>query len=161
MTVLTDFINGLFDPRLFFIMAVVALVALIWKRDLFANNRFGYGVLAFLGVFMLFGYFDPNFKLILTKPDNVPIVGLIFLIVFFAWYSLREGVRNDQRIAAGKGPVEKDEADRVWVWPDLVYTELISLVLCSVVLIVWSIVLKAPLEQPASQSATPNPSKAP
>ena len=49
----------------------------------------------------------------------------------------------------------------MWVWPDLVYTELISLILCSVVLIVWSILLKAPLEQPANRAVTPNPSKAP
>ena len=68
---------------------------------------------------------------------------------------------NDRRIAAGQGPIEKAESDRVWVWPDLVYTELISLILCSVVLIVWSIVLKAPLEQPANPANTPNPSKAP
>ena len=68
---------------------------------------------------------------------------------------------NDQRIAKGEGPIEKAESDRVWVWPDLVYTELISLILCSVVLIVWAIVLKAPLEQPANRAVTPNPSKAP
>ena len=105
--------------------------------------------------------FDPNFRLIVTKPDNVPIVGLIFLLVFFVWYSIREGVLNDRRIAAGKAPIEKDESDRVWVWPDLVYTELISLIVCSVILIVWSIFLKAPLEQPANPSNTPNPSKAP
>ena len=49
----------------------------------------------------------------------------------------------------------------MWVWPDLVYTELISLIVCSVVLIVWSIFLKAPLEQPANPANTPNPSKAP
>jgi hypothetical protein len=91
----------------------------------------------------------------------VPIVGLSFLLVFFTWLSVREGVLNDRRIAAGKGPIEKEESDRVWVWPDLVYTELICLVLFSVFLIVWSILLEAPLEQPASQSATPNPSKAP
>ena len=59
------------------------------------------------------------------------------------------------------GPIEKAESDRVWVWPDLVYTELISLILCSVLLIVWSIFLKAPLEQPANPANTPNPSKAP
>ena len=47
------------------------------------------------------------------------------------------------------------------MWPDLVYTELISLILCTVVLIVWSILLKAPLEQPANRAVTPNPSKAP
>ncbi|PYR48255.1 MAG: cytochrome C [Acidobacteria bacterium] len=74
---------------------------------------------------------------------------------------MREAVLNDQRISAGQGPIEKAESDRVWVWPDLVYTELISLILCSVVLIVWSIFLKAPLEQPANPANTPNPSKAP
>ena len=60
----------------------------------------------------------------------MPIVGLIFLLVFFVWYSIREGVLNDRRIAAGQGPIEKAESDRVWVWPDLVYTELISLIVC-------------------------------
>ena len=88
------------------------------------------------------GAFDANFQLIIGKPDNVPIVGLIFSLLFLTWYAMREAVRNDQRIAAGKGPIEKEESDRVWVWPDLVYTELISLVLCSVILIVWSIVLQ-------------------
>jgi hypothetical protein len=155
------FFNSLADPRLFFALTLAALVFMIWKRELFARKSVGYGIQAFLALFLIFGYFDPNFQLIILKPDNVPIVGLIFLIVFFTWYSIREGVLNDQRIARGEGPVEKQESDRVWVWPDLVYTELISLILCSVVLIVWSIVLEAPLEQPASQSATPNPSKAP
>ena len=134
---------------------------LLWQREKVASNLVGYGGLGLLGVFFVFGVFDPNFRLIVTKPDNVPIVGLIFLLVFFVWYSIREGVLNDRRIAAGKEPIEKTESDRVWVWPDLVYTELISLIVCSVVLIVWSIFLKAPLEQPANPANTPNPSKAP
>jgi hypothetical protein len=154
-------INALTRPELFFGLAVVALLLVIWKREKVASNVFGYGTLGLLLVFFVFGTFDPNFRLIVTKPDNVPIVGLIFLLVFFIWYSIREAVLNDRRIAAGNGPVEKAESDRVWVWPDLVYTELISLIVCSVVLIVWSILLKAPLEQPANPAATPNPSKAP
>src|SRR5438093_2511025 len=154
-------VNAVADPRLFFVLAVAALVLVLWKREAIASNAVGYGLLAFLGVFFLFGTFDPNFRLIVTKPDNVPIVGLIFLLVFFVWFSIREGVLNDRRIAAGQGPIEKAESDRVWVWPDLVYTELISLIACSVILIVWSIFLKAPLEQPANPANTPNPSKAP
>ncbi len=160
-----NFIKGIFntiaDPRLFFLLAVLSLVILVWKRERIASNAVGYGMLGFLSVFFLFGAFDPNFRLIMTKPDNVPIVGLIFLLVFFTWYSIREGVLNDRRIAEGKGPIEKVESDRVWVWPDLVYIELIALTLCSVLLILWSIFLKAPLEQPANRSVTPNPSKAP
>ena len=144
-----------------FLLSVGALVVLVWKRERFASIGVGYGVLGVLSAFFLFGAFDPNFRLIITKPDNVPIVGLIFLLIFFTWYSMRQAVLNDRRLAAGQPPEEKDESDRVWVWPDLVYTELISLILCSVVLIVWSILLKAPLEQPANRSVTPNPSKAP
>jgi hypothetical protein len=154
-------INLVADPRLFFLLAAAGLGVVIWKREQVASNVFGYGILGVLGAFFLFGTFDPNFRLIVTKPDNVPIVGLIFLLVFFVWYSIREGVMNDRRIRAGQGPIEKDESDRVWVWPDLVYTELISLIACSIILIVWSIFLKAPLEQPANPANTPNPSKAP
>jgi cytochrome b/b6/petD-like protein len=153
--------NAVADPKLFFILAVGLLALVLWKREKIASNTVGYGTLGVLGAFFLFGSFDPNFRLVVTKPDNVPIVGLIFLLVFFVWYALREGVLNDRRIAAGNGPIEKAESDRVWVWPDLVYTELISLIVCSVVLIVWSILLKAPLEQPANPANTPNPSKAP
>jgi hypothetical protein len=154
-------INWLADPRRFFLLAIASLVVMVWKRELLASNAVGYGLLAVLGIFFAVGSFDPNFRLIVTKPDNVPIVGLVFLLVFFTWYSIREAVKNDRRIAAGEGPIEKAESDRVWVWPDLVYTELIALIVCSVVLIVWSILLKAPLEQPANRSLTPNPSKAP
>jgi cytochrome b/b6/petD-like protein len=161
MSFLKGIANAVADPRLFFLLAVAALFLVLWKRDAIASNTVGYGGLGVLGAFFLFGTFDPNFRLIVTKPDNVPIVGLIFLLVFFVWFSIREGVLNDRRIASGEGPVEKAESDRVWVWPDLVYTELISLIACSVILIVWSIFLKAPLEQPANPANTPNPSKAP
>jgi hypothetical protein len=160
-----NFIKGIFNaianPWVFFLLAVVGLFVAIWQREKIASNLAGYGGLGMLAVFFIFGTFDPNFRLVVTKPDNVPIVGLIFLLLFFVWYSIREGVLNDRRIAAGMGPIEKAESDRVWVWPDLVYTELICLILCSVLLIVWSIFLKAPLEQPANPANTPNPSKAP
>jgi hypothetical protein len=161
MGLIKGVINAVADPRLFFLLALASLGVIVWKREQLASKAAGYGLLGGLTAFFIFGTFDANFRLIVTKPDNVPIVGLIFLLVFFVWYSLREAVLNDRRIAGGKGPIEKDESDRVWVWPDLVYTELISLIVCSVVLIVWSILLKAPLEQPANPANTPNPSKAP
>ncbi len=154
-------INAVADPRLFFMLAVALLAIMVWQREKVASNAVGYGALGLTGLFFAFGTFDVNFRQIVTKPDNVPIVGLIFLLVFFVWYSIKEGVLNDRRIAAGQGPIEKAESDRVWVWPDLVYTELISLILFTVILIVWSIFLKAPLEQPANPANTPNPSKAP
>src|SRR6267143_1312547 len=161
MNVIKGIFNAVADPRVYFLLMVLALVGVVWKREVVATNAFGYGALAVFGLFFVLGGLDPNFRLIITKPDNVPIVGLIFLLVFFVWYSMKQAVVNDRRITKGEGPEEAAESDRVWVWPDLVYTELISLIVCSIVLIVWSILLKAPLEQPANPANTPNPSKAP
>ena len=161
MDAIKNFVNLFADPRLFFLLTVVSLVLIVWKREAFASNTWGWGLMAFLTIFFGFGLTDENFQLIIAKPDNVPIVALIFLLIFFTWFSMREAVRNDRRIASGDDVVEKEEADRVWTWPDLVYTELIAMVVCTVVLIIWSIALEAPIEQPANNANTPNPSKAP
>ncbi len=65
-------------------------------------------------------------------------------------------------MARGHPPREAEDArEKVLVWPDLVYIELIALILCTALLIVWSIFLKAPLEEPANPTVSPNPSKAP
>ena len=72
MQLIKDFFNLVADPRLFFLLGVAALWVMVWKRDLVAANRVGYGLLGFLSLFFLFGAFDPNFRLIIMKPDNVP-----------------------------------------------------------------------------------------
>ena len=73
-----------------------------------------------------------------------------------------KAVHNDDRACEqGLPPLEKLDDEKVLVWPDLVYTELICMVALTAVLIVWAIVLQAPLEEPASSVKTPNPSKAP
>src|SRR3978361_1383617 len=64
-------------------------------------------------------------------------------------------------IAAGLPHLEEEKDDKVLVWPDLVYTELICLILATAALTVWAIIAKAPLEQPASPAYAPNPAKAP
>jgi hypothetical protein len=104
---------------------------------------------------------DPNFAQIVMKPDNVPIVGLIFLLGFFTWLGAYQAVRNDERMKQGLEPLEKLDAEKVLVWPDLVYTELICMVALTALLLFWAIALQAPLEEPASAVKTPNPSKAP
>jgi len=57
--------------------------------------------------------------------------------------------------------LEEDRDDKVLVWPDLVYTELICLILGTAALMLWAIIAKAPLEQPANPGYAPNPAKAP
>lgn len=52
-----------------------------------------------------------NFLEILTKPDNIPIVGMLLLVLFFSWIGLRQAFKNDRLIEEGK----KDEVpDEMW-----------------------------------------------
>ena len=126
------------------------------------SNTGGKIIMGLLFVFFVFGFSDPNFRLIIAKPDNVPIVGLLFLVVFFLWFSLKQARDNDMRIAKGKGPNEAEDArEKVLVWPDLVYIELIAMIGITILLLVWAMCLSAPLEAPANPTVSPNPSKAP
>ena len=116
------------------------------------------GALAAFGLSML----DPNFFLIAAKPDNVPIGAMIFLLGIFTWIALRKAYLNDRQLAAGGIPWEKTESDeKLFTWPDLVYTEMLCMILLTIVMIVWSIALRAPLEEAANPTSSPNPAKAP
>jgi hypothetical protein len=107
-------------------------------------------------------YLDPNFNAVATLPDNVPIVAMIFLVGFSFGWAMSQAYELDRRIAAGQPTIEgQDSAQKVFSWPDLVYVELICLVVVMAVMIVWSIALKAPLEEPANPTDSPNPAKAP
>jgi hypothetical protein len=85
----------------------------------------------------------------------------LFILGYLTWIYFRRAVDNDHRIAAGRPLFEQEDNDKVLVWPDLVYAELICMVLLTAFLVFWGIALPAPLEEPASSVKTPNPSKAP
>tara|TARA_B110000014_G_scaffold263312_1_gene259655 strand:+ start:66 stop:1184 length:1119 start_codon:yes stop_codon:yes gene_type:complete len=108
------------------------------------------------------GFLDENFSVILTKADNFPIILMVYSMFFFIWIGMNKAYTNDERLDQGLKPTEyNDPDDKVLVWPDLVYIEFIALILFTVFLVVWSILVAAPLEEPANPAATPNPSKAP
>lgn len=158
---LKQIINQLSTPELFITLSVVLfVVCLVFYRQITRP----WVALAALGVsivFLVLSFQDENFRLIIAKPDNVPISMMLFAVGFFSWLAFRQAARNDERIARGEGPIEADETAKFHVWPDLVYIEFIALILCCAALIVWSIVLKAPLEEPANPTTSPNPAKAP
>jgi hypothetical protein len=54
-----------------------------------------------------------------------------------------------------------DLPDKVHTWPYLVRAEFIAGCVLLLVLLVWSITVDAPMEEPANPTKTPNPSKAP
>ena len=49
---------------------------------------------ALLAVFFLWGITDENFRLIVFKPDNVPITALLFLVPFFPLVLDETGARQ-------------------------------------------------------------------
>src|SRR5215510_8265617 len=162
MEFIKNIINFLSDPKILITLAAILLFVSLKFPGRFYTNRSAKIVFGFMFLFLILSVLDQDFRLIVTKPDNVPIVGMLFLVPFFTWFAMREAVRNDERSARGEQLIEQEEtAEKVLTWPDLVYTELICLVLCTVLLIGWSILIPAPLEEPANPTDAPNPSKAP
>src|SRR5258706_13012758 len=109
-----------------------------------------------------------------SAPDNVPIVALLFLVPFYVWYAFRQALENDRLIdklsadpQLAKTEYRKTEPwnpkweKEVHTWPYLLRIELIAAVLVTVLLMVWSITLNAPLEEPSNPNVTMNPAKAP
>ena len=111
---------------------------------------------------------------IISLPDNIPIVGMLFIIPFFTWYALRQARANDRLLEQLENdpdmakthhrkvqPFKKGWVREVAVWPYLLRMEFLAAIIVTIILMVWSISLDAPLEEPANPSLTMNPSKAP
>jgi hypothetical protein len=157
----TGGIDRLMGPVTYTMLSIIGFALMLIFRRYFVRPHV---IWAILNLSLLFGGWaltDPNFRSIVAKEDNVPISMLIYSVGFFTWLGLYRAVRNDDRIKRGEPVLEKLEDEKVLVWPDLVYTELIAMVVATVVLVIWSVLLKAPLEQPATSAKAPNPSKAP
>ena len=158
---LKELLNAWSQPQIFVSATVVLLFVTlasyrIWTRPAIA------ALLAFVFVaFYALSCFDHNFFRIVAKPDNVPISMMLVSTAFFTWVAFRQAAINDRRLERGEPLIESGADDKVLVWPDLVYTEMICLLLCTIALVVWAIILKAPLEPPANPTNIPNPSKAP
>lgn len=154
-------INALSGPASILFISIAALTGfLIWYRQL-TKPVVAAGVGAAAVLFFAASALDSNFVKIITKPDNVPIVMMMFAVGFFLWLAFRQAAINDERMERGEPLIEAGADDKVLVWPDLVYSELIALTLCTAGLVVWAIILRAPLEQPADPNVAPNPAKAP
>src|SRR2546423_3049989 len=111
---------------------------------------------------------------IVSAPDNIPIAALLLVVPFFTWLGLRQSRANDQLIEQLDAdpqlakthhrktlPWRPGWARELHVWPYLVRIEFLAAVIVTVILFVWSILINAPLEEPANPNLTMNPSKAP
>ncbi len=156
-----EFVNAHTGPVIYSVGTTTVLVILFLFRSWFVRPAVAWTIWNLMLLFMGLSMPDQNFFAIVAKPDNVPIVALVFLLAFFTWLATYRAVVNDRRIDEGQPPLEKLDDEKVLVWPDLVYTEMICMIALSALLIFWAIWLRAPLEEPASSVKTPNPSKAP
>jgi hypothetical protein len=158
-----DLVDAVMGPISYFCIAVGAFFLFVYFRKFLTEPVVAW---SFLNIGLLFSGWamtDRHFggPDVMGKADNVPIALLIFSVGYFTWLAFRKAVINDERIAKGDPPIEKIDDEKVLVWPDLVYTELIAMVAATFVLVIWAVILKAPLEQPATSAKAPNPSKAP
>lgn len=94
---------------------------------------------------------------LISKPDNIPIAGLLVLVIVYSWLAWTKARKNDSQ----QLPEEAKLDDKVQVWPYLVRVEFLAMLFVLFVLVVWSVFINAPLEEPANPALTPNPSKAP
>ena len=155
-------VNAFSSPVTIFTSAIAVFFSVLTFPRL-ATKRWVAGtglalILAFFGV----GVTDENFRRIVTAPDNVPIVAMIFIFGYFTWYALKKGVENDRRMEQGVPTIEQQETnEKVLVFPYLIFIEFVVALFYAIGLVVWSLLLKAPLEEPANPTISPNPSKAP
>ncbi len=155
-------IDTISNPTYVLIGSPLALGAMLRWRNELTKPKWALAFFALLTIGMGLAMTSDQFRKNTTTPDNIPILALMYLVPFFTWLALYKAVQNDIRLSKGLPTWEEETGrDEVYVWPDLVYTELISLMVCTVILIVWAIYLKAPLENPANPADSPNPSKAP
>jgi hypothetical protein len=52
-----------------------------------------------------------NFLEILTKPDNIPIVAMLILVIFFTWLGMKQAFKNDKLAEDGK---EDEIRNQMW-----------------------------------------------
>ena len=52
-----------------------------------------------------------NFLEIVTKPDNIPIVAMLVLVIFFTWLGMKEARKNDKLVEEGR---EDEISKEMW-----------------------------------------------
>jgi hypothetical protein len=157
-----DIANLLARPEPYMGLVTLGFLLLVWKMRVVTRPPVMAALALMTGLFFVVGARDHDFLLIISKGDNMPIVIMIFAIMGTLYLALRQASVNDMRLERGEPPVEALESNKkVLVWPDLVFSEFICTVLLSAAFIAWSLLVEAPLEEPASGTRAPNPAKAP
>src|SRR5487761_596195 len=112
--------------------------------------------------------------IIVSTPDNIPIVAVLVLVPFFTWYAFHNALANDRLIAQLEADPELARTHHRTTYPYnsrwerelhtnpfLMRKELLAAIIITIILMIWALTMNAPLEEPANASVTMNPAKAP
>jgi hypothetical protein len=91
---------------------------------------------------------------------RVMVLPLLFVLALIGLYVSARPPHDVVELEAG-GAVVAGGDDKVHTWPHLVRSEFLCAIFIIMLLVVWSLLVDAPLEEPANPTRTPNPSKAP
>src|SRR5262249_46803634 len=85
-----DLVDWLMGPVTYFVLSVVAFTLFLIYRKFFTRPDVAWTVLNLGMLFSGWAMTNQDFRLIITKEDNVPIVILILSVAFFTWLAMRK-----------------------------------------------------------------------
>ncbi len=97
----------------------------------------------------------------LSDPDTLPILGLVILFPLAVLAFLLLGARQDRLPRDGPHSPPGEGPSRVPTWPHLLKRELAAALAVTILLLCWSLLVNAPLQEKADPAVMPNPAKAP
>ena len=98
MDSIKHFIDYLSAPTISFTLLTIILPFLFPPTDWFDKksrqlglnkiwtNKGAIVVISLITIFFIAGFYDPNFNIILMKPDNFPIVLMVYGMFFYIWW---------------------------------------------------------------------------
>ena len=84
MEAIKSFINTLSYPWFSFTLSLVLFWLSVKTKKLWTRSG-GWIMLALMTIFFCLGMLDENFRSVVAKPDNVPIVMMVYLTGYFWW----------------------------------------------------------------------------
>ncbi len=95
-------VNRSTGPVVYSVGTTAVLLVLFLGRNFFVKPAVAWTIWNLMLLFLALSLPDPNFFAIVAKPDNVPIVALVFLLAFFTWIATSKAVENDRAQARGR-----------------------------------------------------------
>jgi hypothetical protein len=112
------FVDDNTGPVVYSVGTTLILVVLFLFRRFFVQPAVAWGMLNLALLLLGLSMTNQDFYAIVAKPDNVPIVALVFLLGIFTWLAAYRAVQNDDRKQQGLPPLEKVDDEKVYgpIW---------------------------------------------